>query len=292
MKKNILMLFVLSVTICQLLSAQSTMTFIKDRDGQDDLILTDDKAYPCDTLDKLMMRANYAYAFVRDTADGYTERGIGTLEIGRTYTKYYNRLFFESDSMVRSGYVKSHSDVLSGANVDPVTLMEVFIHNLKEKKWNCTGRIVTQDFMYQDNTEDMVWHVSDSVSVISGYNAVMATCVFRGRHYTAWFTPEIPVSAGPWKFSGLPGLILSVTDSEGYFEFCFNGIYSTTGYICLTDYLYLKTKREKYMEAKTLFTTRPAVSKQRYMVNTDVVYEPSRKALKIVIPLGNDFIEK
>lgn len=275
------------------LSAQSTITFIMGRDGQRNvMVLLDDKAYPCDTLDRVLMRVNYSYAFVRDTVSGYTEAGTGTLEIGRNFTKYWDRMLFDSDSLVRHGHVRSYSKALDGAEVDQITLMEAFIHDLKGGKWTCTGRIVTQDFLYVDNTSDMVWDISDSVSKVAGYDAVMATCSFRGRDYTAWFTPDIPVSAGPWKFSGLPGLILSVRDAEGYYDFRLDGIYSTTGSIFMTDWLYLKTRREKYMEARTLMDTRPAVAKQRYWVNTDVEYEPSRKALKRVIPLGNDYMEK
>lgn len=275
------------------LSAQSSMTFIKGRDGKNNvLILLDSKAYPIDSLEGIQMRANYSYAFVRDTVSGYTETGTGTLEIGRNFTKYWDWKLFESDSLVRNGCVRSYSRVLDGAEVDQITLMEIFIHDLKSGKWTCTGRVGTQDFLYEDEITDMEWEILDSVSVVAGYNAVMATCSFRGRDYTAWFTPDIPVSAGPWKFSGLPGLILSVRDADGYYDFSLKGIYSTAGSIYMTDWLYLKTKRDKYMEARNLMDTRPAVAQQRYWVNTDVEYYPSRKELKIVIPLGNDYMEK
>lgn len=285
----IIVLFATSMS----LSAQSSMTFIKGRDGQNNvLILLDSKAYPIDTLEGIQMRANYSYAFVRDTVSGYTETGTGTLEIGRNFTKYWDWKLFESDSLVRNGCVRSYSKVLDGAEVDQITLMEIFIHDLKSGKWACTGRVGTQDFLYEDEITDMVWEISDSVSLVAGYNAVMATCSFRGRDYTAWFTPDIPVSAGPWKFSGLPGLILSVRDADGYYDFSLKGIYSTASSIYMTDWLYLKTKRDKYMEARNLMDTRPAVAKQRYWVNTDVEYQPSRKALKQNIPLGNEYIEK
>ena len=37
-----------------------------------------------------------------------------------------------------------------------------------------------------------------------------ATTILDGDEITAWFTPEIPVPAGPADYYGLPGLVLAV----------------------------------------------------------------------------------
>lgn len=54
---------------------------------------------------------------------------------------------------------------------------------------------------------------------ILGYHCMLATTQFRGRTYSAWFALDIPINDGPWKFHGLPGLILKVEDSKGIFTF-------------------------------------------------------------------------
>jgi len=51
--------------------------------------------------------------------------------------------------------------------------------------------------------------------MISDYNVTKAKVEFRGRKYEAWFSEEIPINAGPWKFFGLPGLILEVGSADG-----------------------------------------------------------------------------
>ena len=54
------------------------------------------------------------------------------------------------------------------------------------------------------------WSINvDSTRQILGYKCYMATTDFRGRRWTVYYTEDIPVSLGPWKLGGLPGLILS-----------------------------------------------------------------------------------
>ncbi|HLS12505.1 MAG TPA: GLPGLI family protein [Flavobacteriaceae bacterium] len=62
------------------------------------------------------------------------------------------------------------------------------------------------------------WHITEESKEIGKYIAIKAEVTFRGRDFEAWFTPEIPISAGPWKLYGLPGLILEVTDKEKEYQ--------------------------------------------------------------------------
>lgn len=56
------------------------------------------------------------------------------------------------------------------------------------------------------------WTITDATKKINNHNCNQATCRFRGRNYTAWFTSEIQTSFGPLKLNGLPGLILELSD--------------------------------------------------------------------------------
>jgi len=59
------------------------------------------------------------------------------------------------------------------------------------------------------------WKIDNNAKkLILGLNCIKATCRFAGRDYEAWFTTDIPVNDGPYKFSGLPGLIVKVQDSD------------------------------------------------------------------------------
>lgn len=63
------------------------------------------------------------------------------------------------------------------------------------------------------------WNITDETRQIGSFTGVKATTSFRGRDYTAWFTSEIPVNIGPWKFHELPGLILEIYDEEKEVQF-------------------------------------------------------------------------
>ena len=54
---------------------------------------------------------------------------------------------------------------------------------------------------------------------ILNYNCKKATTSFRGRDFEAWYTEEVPLKNGPWKFCGLPGLIVKVIDTKNIYSF-------------------------------------------------------------------------
>ena len=79
-------------------------------------------------------------------------------------------------------------------------------------------------YLYDEPLDLMDWQMSFEAKEILGYPCFKAECDFRGRHWTAWFTMQIPVQDGPWKFCGLPGLILQMEESRGHYAFRCIGI--------------------------------------------------------------------
>ncbi|KFC20293.1 GLPGLI family protein [Chryseobacterium sp. FH1] len=68
------------------------------------------------------------------------------------------------------------------------------------------------------------WKIQQEKSKLFNYNVQKAETNFGGRQWIAWFTNEIPISDGPYKFFGLPGLILKISDSEENFIFEVKGL--------------------------------------------------------------------
>lgn len=70
----------------------------------------------------------------------------------------------------------------------------------------------------------MTWVIGNKTKMIMSYLCNNASTSFRGRKYEAWFTKEIPINIGPWKFNNLPGLILEIRGSENNFSYVINKI--------------------------------------------------------------------
>ena len=67
------------------------------------------------------------------------------------------------------------------------------------------------------------WKIDAQKEKIGAYNAQKATTEYGGRKWTAWFTADIPLQDGPFKFHGLPGLIVKVTDDGNNYSWELKG---------------------------------------------------------------------
>lgn len=67
------------------------------------------------------------------------------------------------------------------------------------------------------------WNISNEKQKIGAYNAQKATTEFGGRKWTAWFSTDLPFQDGPYKFSGLPGLIVKIEDDEKNYSWILQG---------------------------------------------------------------------
>jgi GLPGLI family protein len=72
-------------------------------------------------------------------------------------------------------------------------------------------------FYLKDTLSNLPWRIEAKPKRVSilGYKCEEASMTFRGREYQVWFTPQIPLAEGPWKLSGLPGMILKVEIKGG-----------------------------------------------------------------------------
>ena len=151
-------------------------------------------------------------------------------EMEYTYTTNLNYFYQEDYKMIFNDSV-SYSEEINHEKVDK---------KLKKERANgkLTNKIIVAkqnkpSFYYNNNNEfyiseflektilivkedsfDWDWDLHPETKKIGNFDCQKATIKFRGRDYTAWFTKQIPVKYGPWKFQGLPGLILEVYEDN------------------------------------------------------------------------------
>lgn len=90
---------------------------------------------------------------------------------------------------------------------------QVFYNKLKDSIY-LREKMPDEYIITKENAPKINWHISSDTLTILGHVCTLAEADFRGRHYLAFFTTEIPVVAGPWKFIGLPGLVLLIQDDR------------------------------------------------------------------------------
>ena len=89
----------------------------------------------------------------------------------------------------------------------------------KENKISYTTDLLKTPFVVNDTTLNLKWKLENDVKEIDGFNCKKATINFRGRIWEVWYTTSIPMYYGPWKFYGLPGLIVAAYESSNEFWF-------------------------------------------------------------------------
>lgn len=126
-----------------------------------------------------------------------------------------------------------------------------------------TGEVITstvddEDFLKCIETDIMPqWEFVDETKEILGYTCLRAETQFRGRKYICWFTLDIPISDGPWKLYGLPGLILEAKEVNDLFTFTAIGLLQAdidVDPISLPDKSYIKTSLKKLKQLNKSLT--------------------------------------
>ena len=90
--------------------------------------------------------------------------------------------------------------------------------NLAQKRIEKVITYLERDYLLP--VEDILdWKISSEQKLIGNYKSQKAETTYGGRNWIAWFTTELPFSDGPYIFNGLPGLIVSIQDSNNDYSF-------------------------------------------------------------------------
>lgn len=234
-------------------AGQNTMTVFSD----------DEKTQGYERIGTALIECTYRYAWLQDTVSGTRMTPEGTLLSGDStdisdevmllqcggpsgVSRFYSYSNYYRDSLITSLVNAGSLDFSSVGDVKGGTSVQIF------KNWSKTGRMTMIDkmldwFEVEEAVPDFGWKVCDEWKEMLGYRVRRAECSFRGRDYVAWFAPELPVSEGPWKFCGLPGLVMHVYDTECQYVYMMTGIRQVPDLpVMIPDEQYVRTDLRKY----------------------------------------------
>lgn len=212
-------LLIIAATFCSIASAQNKQGKVP--------YMTKSNTDKYVVVDTASVRVWYAFNAL-DIEDEETYLDLQRLEIGKTRNKYYSYYVWESDSLITAYQRRNHSGGYPNKFAprgrggkgywSEMQYHTLFTENGKVRTYTREPD-ATYNGHYDEPYPEQHWTLTQDTSTILGYHCQKATCRYHGRDFDAWFTTEIPLRHGPWKFGGLPGLIVKVYDTEKLYNF-------------------------------------------------------------------------
>jgi len=170
-------------------------------------------------LDSAQMKFTYLFkykkSYYRNDSDTILAEDKQNLLIGNNISKYYSEYYLDCCNRVMN-------NIRNIPMEDGACSFEIFksYPNNKMTVTEQAGALTLGgNYKYIEDIPSIQWKIESDTTTILSYSCQKATTTFRGRNYTAWFAPEIPSNNGPWKFGGLPGLILKISDESQRYMF-------------------------------------------------------------------------
>lgn len=153
------------------------------------------------------------------------ENVITILDITGKKSIYQDYTVPAQDSLIKLA-VTEMEKTKSWKDVTKLIKMPKFTYKIvksyPEMKQQYIDRISMNLFGYDEDIK-FNWKILPEKQKIGEYTAQKAITEFGGREWTAWFSTDLPFQDGPYKFYGLPGLIIKIEDSNNNYSWKLSG---------------------------------------------------------------------
>lgn len=181
------------------------------------------------------------------------------LDISPEKSVFYSENRIKRDSLIQSTI---QSGGARGFNRDQMQNLRSNINysiekDKKNQKTVFKDRIGRDVYTYEED-RPITWKIFPETTKIGEYKVQKAETDFGGRKWTAWFTTDLPYQDGPYKFGGLPGLIVKVEDDKGEYSFDLMKNYKIADFPTLNQFgNTIKVKRSDYVKQQKKFMEDP-----------------------------------
>ncbi len=156
----------------------------------------------------------YELKFKNDSLAENYRKDYYVLDVTQKENKFYNYEYYKNDSISKA---KINSEPIFSYNELDIRL----IHKKNNEFYNYHSQ--TPLYYLLKSNDEQKWEILSEKKKYANFDVQKATTKFGGRTWTAWFTSDIPLNYGPYKFYGLPGLILEISDDKENYIFAFRG---------------------------------------------------------------------
>ena len=173
--------------------------------------------------------AVYNFEYTKDSVNMVKSKDVLFLELNSDRSFCYSYYTYQTDSlrtspngqevwnqMFRASLAKDGTSAISFPHKRSTFTI---VKNHKSREIKIKDVIDVDIYEYTIPLDEFDWQIQDSTEIILGYTCILATTSYRGRQWEVWFTPDIPLSDGPWQLCGLPGLIIKARDIDDLFNF-------------------------------------------------------------------------
>ncbi len=169
----------------------------------------------------------YEYSFKIDSLNKENiTKELMNLDVSQDGSSFYSNEKFVYDSLTNAEFKKAEAIQSTNVDLGKIRNNSKVGFSVSKKYSKSETKLHTSiggDKYEIPESENISWTIVPENSEIEGYKVQKATTNFLGRNWIAWFTNDIQIQDGPYKFKGLPGLILKISDEKNDHIFNFVG---------------------------------------------------------------------
>jgi len=212
---------------------------------------------PVRELEKAELVVRYLLSYQQDSLNDQDIRDEEmVLQLGENVSKFYSHDSYLFRKTSREYAAKGLTQKFLG-NPDlrppPGRFRYSIFKNFPLGKMTTADHLPGDHFIYREELNALLWEIKADTTSFQGYPVQKAVTDYGGRAWVAWFTTEIPFRDGPYKFHGLPGLIVKIHDTQNHYVFELLSVEKPRE-LTTIDFLernYIETTRTRFFQAKS-----------------------------------------
>ena len=227
---------------------------------------------PALPADQARFEATYRFTYRLDSTAAATRTETMRLRAGSKLSRFESLNALRGDSVAEAAFATAKLQSAGSGAIPTISLKgmenpafrssfrgQIIYKVPANKQVVVADKIGTSNYVYQEQLP-LVWAIGSATATVAGYACQRATTTWGGRTWEAWFTREVPVAEGPYKFYGLPGLIVKADDTRSHYVYELLSVRQLAApvAIALPDANAKPIEKEKFTSSKVAYTRNSA----------------------------------